>query len=409
LAAVLAAPLASEKLGVLDVDDMRIVLLCSAAILSLQTNQRVFNALGVGLRRMVPPNVTNVIASFINFAFSVGALLMSTSLVNYAIANVVADVLGLLVGYIGLRIVWPGRLLRWPARQRMREMFAYGIKTQAHFVSFLVNVQTDKVVIALAVDVRAAGAFELAARVVQSVKAVGYLAVSALTPTATAEITTHGRHVIGPMYRRYTKLATSIASPIFIVTCLTSPALLVAWLGEVPPQTPLIVVLLSLAWFVNAANEVGMNLAAADGRPGAMAANTAAMAAMHIVFAAILTPLFGLWGVVAAAAASILIATVLFIQRFHGYYRLPVSDFTAAAFPPAAVALLIGVALAPIYLLVGLDPEGRTDALLILAPLGMAYVLAYWVVASYLRLLPSRLTLRLGRGPRTEADAVPSS
>lgn len=402
-AAYLAAPLATDRLGVLAVDDMRVVLLCSAAILSLQTLRRVFNAVGIGLRRMVTPNVTNIIASFINFAFSVGILLMSTSVVDYAIANVVADVIGVAVGYVGLRIVWKQPLLSWPAKERLKEMLAYGIKTQAHFVSFLVNVQTDKVIVALVVDVRAAGAFELAARVVTAVKGIGYLSVSALTTTATAEITASGREVIRPMYRRYTKLASSVSFPVFVVTCLTAPALMVAWLGDVPSQTVLIVVLLSLAWFVNVANEVGMNLAAADGRPGAMAANTAVMAALHIVFAAALAPVFGIWGVVAGAVASILIASVLFVQRFHRYYRLPISDFTSAAGPPAAVSLLIALPLAAVYLLTGLTFDNRLDAMVVLVPVGALYVLSYWVVASRLHFLPRRLTLRLSRGRAADA------
>jgi O-antigen/teichoic acid export membrane protein len=399
--AYFAAPAAVDALGVLDVGEMRTVLLCSAAILALQTLRRVFNAVGIGLRKMVAPNVTNVIGNVVNFTFSVGALLMSTDLVFYALANVVADTIGIGISFLAVRHVWKSRLLAMPSRERFKELLDYGMKTQLHFMSHMANMQTDKIILAFAVDVRAAGAFELATRVVFAVKSIGYLAVSALVPTATAEIATRGREVIEPLYRRYTRLSLGVAAPFFVVTCLTAPALLVLWLGEVPWQTSVIVVLLTLAWFVNAGNETGMNLAAADGRPGAMAGNTAAMAGMHIVFALALVPFFGLWGVVAGAALSILIATVLFVQRFHRYYQIPIGEYLAAVSQPIAVSLLPAIPLALIYFATGLSFDGRLEAATVAIPLGAVYGLTYWVLASRANLLPDRLTLRLP-GQRTK-------
>jgi len=91
-------------------------------------------------------------------------------------------------------------------------------------------VQADKLIIALVIDVRAAGAYEIANRTVSAVRTVSTMSLSALLPAATIAPAREGTHVLGTFDRHYALRATSVALPLLIVTSAMAPALLVAWL-----------------------------------------------------------------------------------------------------------------------------------------------------------------------------------
>ncbi len=101
-------------------------------------------------------------------------------------------------------IVWSGSAVALPALGRAREVLAYSMKTQVDWISQLVNLQTDKIIIAFLLGPTAAGVYELAARVVVAVREVGVLTVSAMIPTATAQLVDRGRGAIPAFFRRYT-------------------------------------------------------------------------------------------------------------------------------------------------------------------------------------------------------------
>jgi len=400
IAAALAAPVFVDLLGELSVAEMRAVLLCSVAIFALHAYRAVVISMPIGIREMVPPSVAGLIGNVLNFAFSVGALILSTELVHYAIANVVADSLGLVVTLISLRYMSQPFGVAMPSRALTREVLGFSVKSQVNWIADLVNLQTDMVIIALLIDVRAAGAYEIAARVVAGVKSLGLLALSAMIPTATAHIAKHGRAVIADFYRRYTRQTVAIAFPIFVVTSISATYLLVAWLGEMPPDASEILVVLAMANFVNLMTGVAMTVSMGEGNAGIVAANSTLSAAMNVVLTVALAPIFGLWGVLFGTFIAISASSVIFIWRFHRRYGVPARHFFEAVGPAAGLAL--GLAVPFVLWLVGFgeQPGSRADAALPLLAFGTLYTVPYWVAASRLELLPVRLRLPfVGRRP----------
>ena len=245
IAALVAAPLFAGALESISTDDLRRILLCSVAIFCFTAYRRVLNSVDVGLRRMVPPNVANVFTNIVNFAFSVTALLVHPDLVTYAAANAVSYLIGIGAALVGVRHVWGSVPVKWPSRARARQIVTFGAKTQLHALADLVNLQSDKLIIAFAVGVRAAASYEIAARVVMAARSVGLLAISAMIPTVAAHIAERGRETLRQMYGRYTRLTIGLSYPVLGLTCVTAPFLLHAWLGDVPPHATAVVVLLT--------------------------------------------------------------------------------------------------------------------------------------------------------------------
>ena len=403
-AAILLAPLLSRDLGVLDEDDMRLVLLASVAIWSFSGVDGVFNAVGIGKRLMVPPNVSGSVTATINFAFSLAALLASGELPVYAAANAAAALLGIATAFMAMRHVWDGPYFALPSRALIREVLGFSLKYQLAWFADLINLQTDKVIIALLVDVRAAAVYEIGSRVVYAVRTTAVMSVSAIVTTATARIVEEGEAVIEEMYRRYTRFSCGTAFPLFVLASVTAPFLLVAWLGSIPGDAGIVVPVLSVAYLVNITTGVGTSLAIGAGSPGVAATNSVQIAIANVILTAALAPFFGLWGVLAGTAIAIVVGSMAFNRRFLRLFKLSPSAFWTSVVPAGRLALALGVPPAALALLVGI-PDNRPLAAALLVLSSAAYVLPYWVLASRRDLLPERLTFPPRRRAAAAAEA----
>lgn len=404
-AAVVVAPLYHDQLGVLGEGDMRLVMLASAVIFTGETLGGVCSAVAVGHRRMVPPNVAQLVNYFLNFAFSVAALLLSRDLVDYALANAAAAVLSIGISAAAMLTVWRARLAV-PSRARVREVLGFGVKTQLGMLADLVNLSTDRVILGLSVSASAAATYEIAARAVLAVRALADASVWAMIPTVTAEIALRGRQMIPAFFHRYTRMTVALVSPLFAGACVTAPFLFVAWLDQLPEDVVGVVLILSVAYWVNLGTGVAGAIVAADGRVGLSARYMVLGALLNICATAAAAPVFGYYGVVAATGIAITAASVAFLVHFHRAYGLDLAACWRAIAPPALLAVGLAAPIAMVAVLWPL-PDDRWHALPPLAVTGGMYGVAYWVFASRMRLLPERLSLRRAR--KAPRSASPTS
>jgi len=392
-AAVLLAPVVVDAVGVLGTGEMRLVLVCSVGIASANLIVAVLSAIPVGLRKMGPPNVATTIGLVINFVASLIALLVSRNLGTYALANLATSVVTVVGVGFALALVWSRPFVRRPQIWRARELVSFGLRSQLVTLANLVNVQTDKIIIATMLGARTAGAYEIGNRVVQGVLSLGMLSLSALIPTATADLVKRGRTVIVEYLIRYTTRSLAIALPMFGAVCVSIPYLLVAWLNEIPPESIQIIVLLSFSFSISLVTGVAMTLVVSDGDPGLVAQTATLVVVLNLAGTLIAAPIFGLWGVLIGTVVAEVIASGVFLVRFHRRYELRMEPFWAAVGHPVAVSLLLAVPFALWYLLGGPIASGRLGALVGLACTGLPYSLACWVVESHRGLLPERLRL----------------
>jgi O-antigen/teichoic acid export membrane protein len=175
-----------------------------------------------------------------------------------------------------------------------------------------------------------------------------------------------------------------------MLASVTSPFLLVAWLGSVPGDAGLIVPILSVAYMVNITTGVGTTLAIGYGIPGVAASNAVAIAVANVALTIALAPLFGIWGVVSGTALAVVLGSAAFNVRFLRLFHLHPRRFLDAVLPVAALA--VGLALPPglLALVVGL-PSGRAPATALLALSTAIYALPYWLLATRAEILPERL------------------
>ena len=392
---LLAAPWVAHLLDdVLTPAEMRIVMLASAAMLVLGAYRSVLRAVPTGLQRMVEPCLALIAGNVINFAFSLVALAISRDLVVYALANVAAAVVSLIPMAMAVRVTWSPVRVRIPSKAIVSEVLGFSLKSQVAWLGDLVNNQTDKLIIAVLIDVRAAGAYEIANRVVVALKAVAIMSISALTAASTAMIATEGRGGIADFYRRYTPRAMSVALPMLFFAIVCSPALMTAWLDDVPPNAVLVVVVLTLANAVSLTTEVAKVITMGDGRAGEVARVAVIVVILNIVLTIVLAPLFGILGVVGGTALAIAGGSALFLIRFHRFYGVAGRVYAKAVGVPAALA---GLAAAPVLLFwllfAGAAPDERLPAFALAAAFFAVYVAVYWPLATRIGILPERLNM----------------
>lgn len=397
-AAALTAPFVSDQLGVIDTDEMRIVMLASVGIFTFNGFSWALNAVGVGKRQMVPPNIGQTIAAFLSFAFSIAALAVSSSLVVYAVANAIAALVALVPIFLAMRYVSRAPYFAVPSRGVVREIVPFGVKVQVGALAYLVNLETDKVIIAFLIDVRTAATFEIASRVVIAVRGVALLTVSAMIPTAAARIAEEGRSVIREIFGPYTLRTCAIAFPLFIVVSATAPFLLVAWLGESPGDAGLLVPFLSMAYFININTAVGTQLAIGAGSPVIASGEQVLIAVLNVALTVGLAPLLGLWGVATGTFVAVVIGSVIFNVLFLRLFELSSRELWAATLPTGVVAVVLATPSVALAILVG-TPSGRPAATFWLVVSGAIYVLPYWIVATRRRYLPKRLEFPFWRPP----------
>jgi O-antigen/teichoic acid export membrane protein len=391
VASLAAAPLVQSVLGVLDTEAMRLVLFSSAGIAAANLLAAVITSVPIGLRRMGPPNVAATLGNVVNFLASIAALVLSTHLEVYALANFGASLVALVFAVVALIWVWARPFLRRPTRHRGRAIVGFGIKSQLVVLADLVNVQTDKLIIAALLGPRTAGAYEIGNRVVQGVLSLGILTLSALIPTATADLVKRGGEVIAEYMERYTVRSLAIAFPLFGAVCVSAPYLLEAWLNQVPSDSVAIIVLLSLAFAINLTTGVPMTLVVADGHPGVVAQTAVLLVVLNLGSTLLAAPIFGFWGVLIATVVAQIVVSAIFLVRFHRRYRLRYGPFLEAVAKPAAVTLGLALPIVAWYLIDGRPGGNRLGALIGVAATGGVYFLGCWLIESALELLPERL------------------
>jgi len=379
-------PLAHD-LGQISIAHMRFLLFASLLMLGASMTTSFLAAYAIGMRAMVVPNIALSIATACNFVFSVAAVLIRPNLFFYAGANAAASVVG--VATVLAAVAWKRMLppLSRPDRSTARAVVSYSIRNQVVWLSTLINFQSDKIVIAIFVGPRAAGAYELANRVAAAARSAGILAVSAMVPTLTARFVRDGVAALRADYQRLTQRTTALSVPWLFLSAALAPSLLGAWLGQSPAWAPTILAILSLAYVANAITATSYVFASATGRPGLPARAAMATAAANAAITATLAPVFGTVGVLVGTFVALSGGAAYQLWLVHRDLEIRYRQFVAAVRAPVAVAaaLAVPVAIAALWA----AAHGRVAEVSTCLGAAVLYVAAYLGICARRQLLPT--------------------
>lgn len=397
LSIFLAAPLA-HQLGGISTAGMRGLLLAATCMFVCSTLVNALTAHRVGLRRMIAPGVLVAIGAVVNFAFSVGAVLISNSLVFYGLANAAASVITLLLTAAYVLGRKAGRApYRRPTLATTKHLISFAVRNQMQTAASLINNQTDKIVIAIFIGPAAAGAYELANRVAAAARSVGVYTVSAMVPTLTVELRHAKRQTWARTYERLTASTTALAVPVLLLTAALAPVLLGGWLGSAPPHSAFILAALCIAYVVSTTTGVGFSFAYAGGFPGIPARAAAVTALANVVLTAALAPVFGVWGVLTGTAVAFTVGAFLQVILVHRRLDMPLSNYWRAVLPTVGRAAALSV---PVFMCsILLDDMSRTVRILAVCGCTISYALLYGAISHRRGSLPEAISRKLALLP----------
>jgi O-antigen/teichoic acid export membrane protein len=397
VAAVAAGPLSRWLQGI-SVADMRVVLVSTVAILCCEMAAGVVTSFPIGLRRMLVPNVAYAIGGVLNFAASVGSLELGARLPGYALANAGAALVTVIVVWIMVTAsdgIAPLGRPRWPTA---RAFLSYSVKSQMVKFTDLINYQTDKIVIGIAIGPAVAGAYELANRVALAVREIAIFATSAVNVELTALVARSGVSSLAPRYERLNTVAAALAFPPVVLAIATAPLLFGAWLSHVPAHAVLVLAALAGAYLLSVSTGVASGVTVAVGQPGVVAKTSMATALANVVLTVALAPAFGIWGVLAGTVVALSVGAVAQVVFIHRHVALPVATYTRAVWPALRTCVALAIPVAAISY-ASLVRSRAGDAGLLIA-LVVAYFLAWGVWAVRTERLPATILRYLPRVAR---------
>ena len=345
---------------------------------------------------MLAPSVALAAGSLINFVLSVTVILLGGDLIQYALANLIASVLGLVVVVVIVFATEGIPPYAWPSLRHFREVIAFAVKGQLVVLCDLVNYQSDKIVIGLAIGPAAAGAYSIANTVSAAARTVGVYAQTALIPAFAARVAEEGTSGLRSVYRQMTTRSSSVSFPGLFFVAATSPLLLSAWLGRIPMDGAAILFVLSIAYIANVSSGVSYAMASAGNALGLPARTAIITALANIAFTAGLAPLFGVWGVLSGTFIALTVGAVLQIVLVQGHFDIPQRTHWNAVRESLGLCSVLAV---PIFAISLLTSSGVSRLFQIgtLALCGIAYGVLYFAAAARRDLLPGALTRRITR------------
>jgi O-antigen/teichoic acid export membrane protein len=299
--------------------ELVVLLRCFLIVIAANILTQLFASVTTGLQRL---DLTNLIgtANVLLSAFSgAGLLLLGWGLRGLVYGYIGSAILTVVVHFMVVRRLLPQVVLS-PIRfnsTEARKMFGYSLRLYITQAAVAVHNQIEKVFLATLVGVAPVGWYDIASDVALKVRgAIGFILAPVLP--AASELNALGDESrMKELYYRAHKYLAFWGVPAVCYVATVSRRFVALWIG---PTLTMIAVPLSILLavnFVNLATGPGFFILAGKGdmKPGIQSAMLGIIA--NVILSLGLIYRFGFAGAVLGTSASMIIASVYFMVRFH--------------------------------------------------------------------------------------------
>lgn len=271
-------------------------------------------------------------------------------------------------------------------RTLFREMAGYGAHFQLITASQAVREPITKALLTRFGGPSLTGLYDLAARLVVTVRELLVQANQVLIPTVSG-LQERDPGAVPELYDKSYRLIFYLAIPAFVLLVVVSPVVCAVWLGRYEPLFGEFVAVLAAGWLVNVLANPAYVVDLGTGALRWISIGCLLTAALNTGLGIIAGKLLGGPAVVVASVASLIVGYALIIAAYHIENRVPFR----ALIPPASAGLLgtsgvVAVIFFPFFL------AGRNDALLSFrTAFGMVATLLMMIVPMWLHPMRRRV------------------
>jgi O-antigen/teichoic acid export membrane protein len=243
-------------------------------------------------------------------------------LLGLAVAQVAQSVFLFTAGWVFIRKVMPA-LPILPQQWKLayfRDMLGYGINFQVSSFAIFLFEPITKILFGRYGGLIAAGYFEIAERMVTTLRAVVVESNRVIVPVY-AGMTSY--EVDAPhLYVKNTKNLYFIVIPVFAALMALTPAICEVWVGSFQPHFVIMGAWITLAWFINTVTTPAYFAYLGQGKLYWITISHVVMGVINIIAGSLLGRFFGWQGILAAFVTSLVIGSLIPLWAYHCEHRI---------------------------------------------------------------------------------------
>lgn len=254
--------------------------------------------------------------------------------------------------------------LRHARRGTMRQMLSVGVKNAVVNLTATMNQYLDVFIVGAFLSARSVAAYAVASRVAMFIRTIATRAADVLLPTFADAAARRDEDRQFRLVVEASLLGAAVLYPFLLVSLLFGYDLLQLWLGEVPPDSETVLVLLVGAAAATALGHVGFVFFNGRGELDFFVRVGTVVAVANLVASIALTPLIGVTGPALASVAAFVVWDTLLIPRaVAAQLNRSSLDLFRAVLGPLVVPLIAACATgATLRIALTSDPGGAAAA-----------------------------------------------
>ncbi len=264
-----------------------------------------------------------------------------------------------------------------------RQLFSFGLKLHISSTCATVNRQLDKFLLSRWAGLGTVASYEIGLRVASNAGSFQPFLAAALLPAASHLDAVGDRVRLVEMYERASRYLFLVGIPPFALIMVSSPDLVMAWMGRADPMAAAVLRLLAAGLMVNSLSNAMANICQGIGRPDIQAWQSAIQLVANLILSVVLFRLMGPLGPPLGTSLALILGAWLFASRFHPALGTSTGRvLKRAAAKPGIVAIM--AAAAGWMATTGRTAANRPEAALKLLLMGGVFLIVYlggcWIV-----------------------------
>jgi len=202
-------------------------------------------------------------------------------------------------------------------RDLLKRVFRFGFWMQINALTAVINLETDRIILGTFVNVISAGYYELGSKLAALGRILPSTLLAPLLPAASAIDGRQDGDRLNAVYvrgTRYLALATFVIAGFLIGA---GAQILQVWMGRSYPYVTIVMAALLVSYAINNLTGVGTTIVRATAQPYYETYYAVIGSVINIAFTLILTPIFGLMGVVGGTVIGNVFGSLYFLWLFH--------------------------------------------------------------------------------------------
>jgi O-antigen/teichoic acid export membrane protein len=279
----------------------------------------IFQSIIFGAQRMGIANAIAIGVSVLQTAGIVFVLLAGFGLAGLVINLIVANFVLAFGMFLGShKIISTLQIkLRFVTKEAFRLLFSFGSKLQVGTATAFLTEHINKVILSAFAGLQAVVYFDVAMKVVNLVRVLPLLLISAVMPSVSELYATGDNDRLRALYFRGTKYLASVVIPIASITILAASPAVAFLLQEHSGIAALSVQILAVTYAINLFTGMGTTVARGIGKPELEMYYALLIAILNIILVYSLGDRFGYFGIVSGMAISIIAGSLYFLVFFH--------------------------------------------------------------------------------------------